>query len=209
MLQTHSLRKNYSANKKILFPDIRLANAEQLLIHGPSGCGKTTLLHLLCGILKPTSGSIRFGEQDYSDLKGSQMDAFRGQYFGVCLQRPVFIQSLTSLENLLFTLQLAGKKPDREYCIAQMQTLGISHTAHQMCGTLSPGEQQRLMFLKALIHRPKCIIADEPSSSLDDVNAQSVIDLLISQCKSSGAMLIVVSHDSRIKSVFPNQISLS
>ncbi len=209
MFQTKDLRKKYSTQKELIFPDISLATSDQLLIHGPSGCGKTTLLHLLCGILTPTSGSIRFGNQEYSDLKGSNMDAFRGQNIGVCLQKPVFIKSLNSIENLMFSLHLAGKKPDKKHCENQMKALGIEHTMHQRTWSLSPGEQQRLMFLKALIHRPKFIIADEPSSSLDDINAQAVIDLLITQCKSSEAMLIVVSHDSRIKSAFTNQILLS
>lgn len=209
MFQTKDLRKKYSTQKDLIFPDISLASTDQLLIHGPSGCGKTTLLHLFCGILTPTSGTIRFGNQEYSDLKGSQMDAFRGQNIGVCLQKPVFIKSLNSIENLFLSLHLAGKKTDKKYCLDQMKVLGIEHTANQMTWTLSPGEQQRLMFLKALIHRPKFIIADEPSSSLDDANAQAVIDLLTTQCKSSGAMLIVVSHDSRIKSAFTNQILLS
>lgn len=209
MLETRGLAVKYKGGREIRFPDLNVQNSDRLLIHGPSGCGKTSLINLICGLLTPSSGSLRMLDRDYASMSFAEMDHFRGRNIGICLQRPVFIRSLNSLENLMLVQKLARQNPDPAHCMSRLKALALDHTAHRKPHTLSPGEQQRLMFLRALIHRPKLVVADEPSSSLDDANAEAVMDLLISQCGEYDLTLLVVSHDSRIKSRFSHQILLS
>ena len=209
MLETKGLKIRYPKGREINFPDLNILSADRLLIHGPSGCGKTSLINLICGLLTPTSGSVRMLGRDYASMSSSERDHFRGRHIGICLQRPVFIRALSALENLILVQKLAGQHPDAGHCMTRLKSLSLEHTAHRKPHTLSPGEQQRLMFLRALIHRPKLVVADEPSSSLDDANADAVMDLLISQCGEYEMTLLVVSHDARIKSRFNHQILLS
>lgn len=209
ILQTYNLTKKFSNGKLLQFPDISLKTGSSLLIHGPSGCGKTTLLHLLTFLISPTSGEIIIDSTKINELNSSLKDEFRGKNIGICLQRPVFVRSLTVLENLLLTQKLAGVKMDQNQCVSLLEKLNLSHAKHQLTNTLSQGEQQRLGFIRAFINQAKIIFADEPSSSLDDINAELVIQMLLEYSKEFNASLVVVSHDARIKKFFTNQITLS
>lgn len=209
ILKTQNLTKKFSTGKSLQFPDVSLESGSSLLIHGPSGCGKTTLLHLLTSLISPSSGEIIIDSKKINQLSLSQRDEFRGKNIGICLQRPVFVRSLTVLENLLLTQKLAGVKLDQNQCVSLLEKLNLSHAKHQLSNTLSQGEQQRLGFLRAFINQAKIIFADEPSSSLDDINADLVIQMLLEYSKEFNASLVVVSHDARIKKFFTNQISLA
>lgn len=208
MLSTRNLSIRYSQENEITFPDIDVSQKDAFLIHGPSGCGKTTLLHILAGLIKPLTGTVNIFNQDITNLRSSHLDLFRGTYIGICLQRPIFIQSLTVLENLILAQELIGNKKNIKVINEQLNQLKLINKAHQKTYTLSQGEQQRLMFGRALINNPKLILADEPTSALDDTNTHIIIELLKNQCQEHHAALVIVSHDERLFSKFQNKIRL-
>jgi ABC-type lipoprotein export system ATPase subunit len=209
MLHTKNLQFAYNQDLSFSFPDLNCRAGESLLITGRSGCGKTTLLHLLAGILHPAAGEIRIGDTLLSSLGSADADRFRGASIGLVYQRPHFIASLTVMDNLRLPAYL-GHKPAKEKAIEVLaEHLGIGHTLRQLPDRLSVGEQQRASIARALVNHPGLILADEPTSALDDENCTSVIELLARQAAEHNAALVIVTHDSRLKSVIKNQVELS
>lgn len=193
----------------MVFPDIHCSSNEHLLILGPSGAGKTTLLHLLGGIISPVKGEIIIGGTPMHLLRGSRLDKFRGKHIGLVFQKAHFIRSLNAMENLLFTQHISRIPVDRKSAQHLMEKLSIAHKAKSKTHSLSVGEQQRLAIARALINKPDVILADEPSSALDDQNCIAMINLLLDVATENQANLIVVTHDSRIKDMISNKIYLS
>jgi putative ABC transport system ATP-binding protein len=189
------------------FQDINLKSSENLLIIGSSGIGKTTLLHLLAGLLESSSGSIKLFEKELSDLSSHQLDRFRKNNIGIVFQRPHFVNSLTVKENLQLAQYIANKK-DNNRIENILKNLNILDKSDKKTNQLSQGEKQRASIALAIVNSPKLILADEPTSSLDDINCDNVIKLLKKQATDFGAQLIVITHDSRLKKHFKNSIEL-
>jgi putative ABC transport system ATP-binding protein len=189
------------------FQDINLKSSENLLIIGSSGIGKTTLLHLLAGLLESSSGSIKLFEKELSDLSSHQLDKFRKNNIGIVFQRPHFVNSLTVKENLQLAQYIANKK-DNNRVENILKNLNIFDKSDKKTNQLSQGEKQRASIALAIVNSPKLILADEPTSSLDDINCDNVIKLLKKQATDFGAQLIVITHDSRLKKHFKNSIEL-
>ncbi len=208
MIQTQNLTFAYSSAKQFSFPDISCANQETLLILGRSGRGKTTLLHLLALLLTPQAGQIRIGNQDISKLSASEAATFRARHVGLIYQRPHFVRSLSVLDNLLLANYLAGKKNDPEKARELAERLGFAEHLSKKTNQLSLGELQRVGIARALMNEPQVILADEPTSSLDDENCYLVVELLKKQSAHLGASLVVVTHDGRLKDIFPNRVEL-
>lgn len=208
MIQTQSLSFRYSSEVSFAFPDIVLEKNEHLLILGKSGIGKTTLLHLLAGILRPKAGSIVIEGQELSTLSSSKLDRFRGQKMGLIYQKPHFVQSLTLKENLFLVQYLAGKKQDLNRVKEVLGHLDMLDQLNKSPRKLSQGQQQRASIAMAMLNKPSLILADEPTSSLDDKNCRNVIQLLKDQSSEVGASLIVITHDARLKDQFQNSITL-
>jgi putative ABC transport system ATP-binding protein len=209
MIQTEHLTYQYKKRGVILtFPNIALEKGENLLILGASGVGKTTLLHLLAGLLKPVKGNICIDNIDLNALKSNKLDTFRGKNIGLVFQKKHAIQSLNVFDNLkarlLFSNALVNDKKI-EIVLAQ---LGLSELKTSKVSELSEGQLQRLGIALSVIHNPQIILADEPTSSLDDKNCKIVIELLQNQAKQTNANLIVITHDYRIKACFQNSITL-
>jgi putative ABC transport system ATP-binding protein len=178
------------------------------LVTGNSGKGKTTYLHILAGMLQPNSGEILIDNTVFTNLKGSKADKFRGKNIGVVFQKSHFIASLSVLENLEMASWLATGKKHTKRAKELLNKLDILEQAHKQPSQLSVGQQQRVSIARALMNEPKVLLADEPTSSLDDKNADNVIELLESLSKEYKAALIIVTHDSRIKAKFTNQITM-
>lgn len=170
--------------------------------------GKTTLLHLLAGILSPTAGEVLVQDTNLAQLKGRALDRFRGQHIGLVFQQPHFVGALSVLENLVLAgwLPTGKKDPDRAQWL--LQELHLTEQARKHPAQLSAGQQQRLSIARALMHRPSLLLADEPTASLDDTNCQQVAQLLQQQAQQVGAALVVVTHDQRLRAIYPNQINL-
>jgi len=207
MIKTESLKFSYDGKKYFDFPDINLDTGENLLIIGNSGIGKTTLLHLLAGILKPKSGSINVSGIEISKFSDTELDKFRGDNIGIVFQRPHFIYSLTINENLKLAQYLSPSKTSGD-AEKILESLNINDKYQQKPNQLSEGEKQRVSIALALINSPNLILADEPTSSLDDFNCDNVIKLLKKQAKDHKAQLIVITHDARLKKHFKNNLNL-
>ncbi|MEO5582804.1 MAG: ATP-binding cassette domain-containing protein [Saprospiraceae bacterium] len=208
MLTSENVSFKYSGRDLIDFPDLKLDNNAHCLILGKSGIGKTTLLHILAGLLKPTSGSVLIDDQNIYNFTSAGLDFFRGQHIGLIFQKPYFIQSINVSKNLAWAQQLSGKKPEFKRIDELLNRLQIQKHKNHLPSRLSAGEQQRASIARALVNKPSIILADEPTSSLDDENAMAVVNLLREQAEQDGASLIIVTHDVRIKEQFQHQISL-
>ena len=207
MIKTEALKFNYNNQVSFNFPDISLNKNENLLIIGSSGIGKTTLLHLLAGLLQSNSGSINLYGQDISKLTQHQIDKFRGQNIGIVFQKPHFVNSLTVKENLQLAQYLGNKKDDSRI-VDILSSLDILDKENKNPKKLSQGEKQRVSIAMAIVNSPKLILADEPTSSLDDENCERVIKLLKKQASDFNAQLIVITHDNRLKKHFKKSIKL-
>jgi putative ABC transport system ATP-binding protein len=183
--------------------------SDTLLITGNSGKGKTTLLHLLAGLLRPKNGEISIENIDISLLSEKKLDQFRGKNIGLILQQSHFIASMTVLENIVLASWLATGKQAVQKAEKLLSELDLDNQKHKLPSQLSIGQQQRVSIARALINEPKLLLADEPTSSLDDENAFKVADLLEKLSKEYNAALVIVTHDSRLKNKFSNQINLN
>ena len=207
MIKTKKLEFSYNNQEFFKFHDINLKKKENLLIIGKSGVGKTTLLHLLAGLLKSSSGSIELFGKNITSLSSDELDKFRKNNIGIVFQRPHFVNSLTVKENLQIAQYIANKKNNFRI-ESVLKNLNIFDKANKKTNSLSQGEKQRATIAMAIINSPKLILADEPSSSLDDENCTRVIKLLKKQAREFEAQLIVITHDSRLKKHFKKSIEL-
>lgn len=205
MIVTRGLAYSYNGVHQLEYPDIDVAPGNTLLITGQSGCGKSTLLHLLAGLLTPASGNVFFSGVSLSALTQDEASIFRKKHIGIVFQRTHFVKALSIKDNLL--LATHGKNVKEVYRL--LENLGLKHLAHRLPATLSQGEQQRAAVARAVINRPVLLLADEPTSNLDDDHAVQVIQLLQQQAAAVEAALIIVTHDSRLKQVVPQCIHLS
>ena len=208
MFRTKSLKFAYNDQTSFNFPDIDLSSGENLLILGESGIGKTTLLHLMAGLLRPKSGSVELMQTNLSKLHTSKLDHFRGQHIGLIFQRPHFVQSLSLQQNLALVQYLAGKQQDSKRVKEVVSHLGIGHKLSEKPHRLSQGEQQRAAIAMAVVNHPQLVLADEPTSSLDDTNCMRVVTLLKEQASATGAQLIIITHDHRLKDQFQYTLAL-
>lgn len=208
MLTTQSLSFAYGSDKQFAFPDLHCADREALLILGQSGTGKTTLLHLLALLLQPKGGSVKINNTELTQMGAAQTAAFRAKHVGIVYQKPHFVSSLSVMDNLLLANYLAGQPQNRDRARQLADQLGFTDRLDKKTHQLSQGEQQRVSIARAVMNTPGVILADEPTSNLDDTNTNRVIDLLRHQSEQIGASLVVVTHDSRLKDAFENRVNL-
>lgn len=208
VLKTSALSHNYSNEAEIAFPDLICTQGEHLLVTGNSGTGKTTLLHLLGGLRSAQKGDIWINGQELSAMSKSERDAFRGKHIGFIFQQPSFIQALNALENVEAAQYFGSKSVDTKFASRLLAELGIDRYAGKSTNELSGGERQRLAIARALATSPDLVLADEPTSGLDDDNAMKVLELLVKEAELNGATLVIVTHDSRLKSKFENKVEL-
>jgi len=208
MIIAQSVSHYYSQDHPLSFKDWQIAEAEQWLLLGDSGSGKTTLINIISGLLKPSSGKVIIKDTDIYQLKGKDRDHFRGQHIGIIFQKPHIIKSLTIMENLVIAQSFALLKEDKRRVEEVLESLGIAHKKNAYPNELSYGQLQRVSIARAVINKPTLVIADEPTSSLDDRNAEAVITLLAEQSRINGSTLVVSTHDQRVKDSFDKKYIL-
>ena len=206
LIQTKDLSIIYE-NKRINFPDLDISQGDHFLILGRSGSGKTSFLNLLGGLLSPSSGQIKINNKNIALLSSNELDKFRGLNIGFIFQSPHFIKSLNINDNLMLSQYLLGNR-DQNHINTLLEKVELLNRKKDPLHVLSEGEKQRISIVRALINKPKIILADEPTSALDDYSCNIVIDLLKNLSQENNSVLIIVTHDKRLKDKFKKFIDL-
>jgi len=196
----------------ISIDQLEIKNGEKVFLYGPSGLGKSTLLNLIAGVLKPTSGNLLVLDHNMSDLSPSKRDQLRGEKIGYIFQIFNLIPYLTIKENIILPCLVNKKRTTEDYqrqAEELIDALGLRDHIHKKVTDLSIGQQQRVAAARALIGNPKLVIADEPTSALDEKNTKEFMELLTSLWQKKGFTLLFVSHDERLKTHFDRTLSLS
>jgi len=184
------------------------ASGSSVAITGPSGGGKSTLLGVIGGLAQPTSGSVRIGDSQISEMSERDRSDFRRRHIGFVYQADNLLPFLTLLENVGLQLALNGKSSGTGKSLAVLANLGLAGLAYRLPDHLSGGQRQRASVARAIVNEPQIILADEPTGALDAANAVGVIDLLLAMQREIGATLIMVTHDRDAASRLDRQIDL-
>jgi putative ABC transport system ATP-binding protein len=208
MISVEGLRHRYGERQVLALDAWQAAAGEHWLVLGASGSGKTTLLCILGGLLRPSAGRVTVAGEDLAALSGTALDRFRGQRVGFVPQKLHLIASLTVADNLLLAQYLAGVEQDRARVYEVLGVLGLADRARARPAELSHGQAQRVAVGRAVINRPQLILADEPTSNLDDAHCAQTVELLESQAAACRATLVVATHDQRVHARFEKRIAL-
>jgi putative ABC transport system ATP-binding protein len=178
--------------------NLTVAAGELLAVQGPTGQGKTTLLQLLGGLDRPTSGSISFDGRDLGALTETELSDLRARAFGFVFQTFNLIPTLTAQENVEVALVPlhVGRKERRERAVKALEEVDLGDRATHLPSELSGGQQQRVAIARALVKDPKVLLADEPTGNLDEEMRDEIISLLEGLWRDRGLTLLVVTHDS-------------
>jgi putative ABC transport system ATP-binding protein len=215
-IDVENLKFAYRRAKLVLdIAEMKVAEGEKIFLYGPSGSGKTTLLGILAGVLKASEGSVKVMGRDLTQMSGPARDALRGAHIGYIFQMFNLIPYLNVLENITLPCRISperqrrldgrGREEEAKKLAAQ---LGIGPIVSDGVVDLSVGQQQRVAAARALIGAPELIIADEPTSSLDEDHRGVFLELLFDRCRELSSTLIFVSHDRRMIPLFDRAISL-
>jgi putative ABC transport system ATP-binding protein len=185
-----------------------VARGSSVAITGPSGGGKSTLLGVIGGLAQPTSGIVRIGGSEISDMSEGDRSDFRRSHIGFVYQADNLLPFLTLLENVGLQLALNGQSSGAGKSLAVLGNLGLAALAYRLPDHLSGGQRQRASVARAIVNEPEIILADEPTGALDAANAVGVIDLLLGMQREIGATLIMVTHDRDAASRLDRQINL-
>jgi ABC-type lipoprotein export system ATPase subunit len=189
-------------------PGFVLAAGEQAALEGSSGSGKSTLLHVISGIMRPDSGRVEVAGTDITQLPESRRDRLRADTLGLVFQQFNLLPGFTALENVLVAMSFGSRPPDRARATALLEAVGLAHRLHHKPAELSIGQQQRVAVARALANRPRAVLADEPTASVDAAHQQQVVDLLKNTCTEHGVALLVVTHDPEVARQFPRRLKL-
>jgi putative ABC transport system ATP-binding protein len=182
-----------------------IGRGEAVALMGPSGCGKTTILNMLGGMDRPTSGAIWVDGTDIAAMGERQLEAYRLRKVGFVFQFFNLIPSLSAIENLELPMLIAGKGADERRHRAEtlLETVGLKQKGFKRPEELSGGEQQRVAVCLALVNDPAIILADEPTGNLDSKNGLIICDLLVGLAAKEGKTVLVASHDPKVVETFP------
>jgi len=187
---------------------VSAAPGEIVAVMGPSGSGKSTLLHCLAGILVPSKGEVWFDGSRIDTLKEQERSALRRDRFGFVFQFGQLVPELTAVDNVSLPLRLAGLR--RRDAVGRahefLASLGVEDVADKRAGEMSGGQAQRVAVARALVTRPRVIFADEPTGSLDSINGELVMELLVSTARRQASTVVIVTHEPQIAAYADREI---
>ena len=204
VLKCTNIGKSYrdgSLNVQVLKNlNLEVKEGEGISIIGSSGSGKSTLLHILGGLDKPSEGKITLMNRDISDMSQRKLGELRNNYLGFVYQFHHLLPEFSALENVMMPLLIGKKnKAEAETQAADMlEKVGLKQRILHRPSELSGGERQRAAIARALVTRPKCLLADEPTGNLDRKNAQNILDMMMDLKTELNTSLIVVTHDDEL-----------
>lgn len=190
--------------------NLRLLAGESVALMGPSGSGKSTLLHCLAGILVPQRGAIDLLGTPFHTLPEGERSRLRLAHLGLVFQFGDLVAELSLLENVQLPLLLTGvgRHAAREEAMEALAAVGVADVAGRRAGEVSGGQAQRAAVARALVRRPAVILADEPTGSLDSVNAEQVMEILVARAQAMGSALLVVTHDHRMAAHLQRHVTI-
>ncbi|MFF1378495.1 ABC transporter ATP-binding protein [Streptomyces sp. NPDC058308] len=174
---------------------VDFGQGEFTAIMGPSGSGKSTLMHCVAGLDSFSSGSVRIGETELSTLKDKQLTKLRRDKIGFIFQAFNLLPTLTALENITLPMDIAGRKPNREWLEQVIEMVGLSGRLKHRPTELSGGQQQRVAVARALASQPEIIFGDEPTGNLDSRSGAEVLGFLRNSVRDLGQTVVMVTHD--------------
>jgi putative ABC transport system ATP-binding protein len=175
--------------------DLAVAQGQTLALLGPSGSGKSSLMAVLSGLERASSGALDVAGQDFAALDEDALATARRGRIGVVLQAFHLLPTMTALENVMTPMELAGMADARDRAAAELTAVGLGHRLDHYPSQLSGGEQQRVAIARALAPRPFLVFADEPTGNLDAATGAAIIDLLFARRAEAGATLVIITHD--------------
>jgi len=188
---------------------LRVEDSQSLAIVGPSGSGKTSLLMVVAGLERATSGGVRVAGHDLTVLDEDQLALARGADIGIVFQSFHLVPTMTALENVALPLEFAGKSNAFEIARELLGEVGLAPRVDHFPAQLSGGEQQRVAIARALSREPKLILADEPTGNLDSHTGKYIVDLLFGLQRRRDATLILVTHDQRLAAACERTIHMA
>jgi putative ABC transport system ATP-binding protein len=176
--------------------DLKVAKGESVALLGPSGSGKSSLMAVLSGLERATSGRIRIAGADFSALDEDGLARARQGRIGIVLQAFHLLPTMSAHENVAVPLELAGMEGAFDTAKAELEAVGLGHRITHYPAQLSGGEQQRVAIARATAPGPELIFADEPTGNLDVKTGAAILDLLFDRQRDTGATLLVITHDA-------------
>lgn len=210
MIEIRNIHKKYDNLEVLRGIDLHIPDHEIVTIVGASGAGKTTLLQIMGTLEKPTEGSIIFDGRRVDNLSDREMAHFRNSHIGFVFQFHQLLPEFTALENIMIPALIGGTRNSEAKQRAEklLQYLGLTDRKNHKPAQLSGGEKQRIAVARALVNRPKVILADEPSGSLDTQNKTELHRLFFNLRKEYGYTFVIVTHDETLSTVADREIRL-
>jgi putative ABC transport system ATP-binding protein len=174
---------------------VEFRQGEFTAIMGPSGSGKSTLMHCVAGLDTFSGGSVRLGETELGSLKDKQLTKLRRDKVGFIFQAFNLLPTLTAMENITLPMDIAGRRPDRQWVERVIDMVGLSGRLHHRPAQLSGGQQQRVAVARALASRPEIVFGDEPTGNLDSRSGAEVLGFLRHSVRELGQTVVMVTHD--------------
>ncbi|WP_418276085.1 ABC transporter ATP-binding protein [Isoptericola jiangsuensis] len=203
MYQLTDVTKTYTGKRTVhalQSVDLEIGDGELVAVQGPTGGGKSTLLQMLGGLDRPTSGSVRLAGDDLARLGDGALTKARAQRIGFVFQHYNLIPTLTAAENVATALvpaKVPAAERDRR-ALEALASVGLAERADHLPGELSGGQQQRVAIARALVKEPQVLLADEPTGNLDESTRDEIVELLEGLWKEQGLTIVLVTHDSAV-----------
>lgn len=204
IIRSQSLTKSFNDGTSLIEVlkniDFTISAGDRIAIVGPSGSGKSTFLHLLGGLDRPTSGEIFINQVNWQKISEKQRCKTRNQQLGFVYQFHHLLPEFTALENVALPILLSGGDTGSasQQANEMLENVGLGHRLNHKPAQLSGGERQRVAIARALVHKPQCVLADEPTGNLDHVTATKVFELMLELNSQTNTALVIVTHDLQI-----------